>query len=353
MGKSKHVMEASNRGLKTPKKSADNTKDETKRINEATSSGSDSEEDTAPGTLKEVKNYIKALPSTDCIKGLFKDFSTTIKEELSEIRSDIREIASRTNAIEESTNVLINHAEHTEKIILSQRREIYRMKLQIDDLENRSRRNNIRLKGLPETVLDKDIHAVLTQLFNELLQQDESTELFIERAHRVYRPKHIQSDIPRDVLCCLQSFRTKENILQKARMAKKIEWENREIFLYQDISRFTLYVRSLLQPLTKELRNKNIKYRWLFPLGLLITHLGRSFTIKTPEDIPPILAKLSLEDLQIKDWTLLEEEEAQFPILPTRETWQTVTPTQAKRQRMPEKIFPKTPSKSQRVAVRD
>lgn len=349
MGKSKHATDSSAAAPKTPKKSAGAHKAATFKIPEAMTSCSDSEEETSPSSLANVKSYIKALPTTECIKGLFKEFSMSMKEELSEIKTDMRHIASRIEAIEESTTLLTNHSEHMEKVVQSQSREIYKLKMQLDDLENRSRRNNIRIKGLPESVQDKDIHSVLTQLFNELLQQDGATDLHIERAHRVYRPKNIQAEQPRDVLCYLQSFKTKEEILRKARMVKRIEWEGCDLSFFQDISRLTLYARSLLQPITRELRGKNIKYRWLFPFGLLFSYQNKSYTIRSPEDIPPVLHKLDLGDITIKDWTLTDEADAAFPELPPLDPWQRATPIQTRRQKVIEKIPPRTPHKSQRI----
>lgn len=62
-----------------------------------------------------------------------------------------------------------------------------------DELENRSRRNNIRVRGLPESVKIENLKKVLQDVFNSLLKQPNSAEIEIDRAHRIQSPKEIDT----------------------------------------------------------------------------------------------------------------------------------------------------------------
>ncbi|CAH2283983.1 Hypothetical predicted protein, partial [Pelobates cultripes] len=51
---------------------------------------------------------------------------------------------------------------------------------------------------------------------------------------------------PRDIICCLDNFTLKEDILRRARLMGTIRIENQMISIYQDLSRYTLQARKAL-----------------------------------------------------------------------------------------------------------
>lgn len=56
----------------------------------------------------------------------------------------------------------------------------------IDDLENRSRRYNFRVRGLPETVTD--VTVAIHELIKILLPNIQQHHLKLDRAHRALSP---------------------------------------------------------------------------------------------------------------------------------------------------------------------
>ncbi|XP_044147117.1 uncharacterized protein LOC122935411 [Bufo gargarizans] len=127
--------------------------------------------------------HIKNLPTIENIQGLFKDWFTPLKSDLSEIKTDLKHLNDRIDSIE-----------------VAQQTEIFNLQMHIDDLENRSRRNNLRIKGMPESVDDKDVPKALTSIFLELLGKEDDFDIGLERAHSVYRLKSVSADSPRDIL---------------------------------------------------------------------------------------------------------------------------------------------------------
>ena len=57
----------------------------------------------------------------------------------------------------------------------------------LEDLENRSRRDNLRLRGLSEDIADTELHTNLTDLFSFLLG-DPALQPRLDRAHLVSPP---------------------------------------------------------------------------------------------------------------------------------------------------------------------
>ena len=59
---------------------------------------------------------------------------------------------------------------------------------QLDDYENRSRRSNIRIRGLPGATGARDIIPTLQGIFKELLGLSPTETVEIDRAHRALSP---------------------------------------------------------------------------------------------------------------------------------------------------------------------
>nr|XP_014349403.1 PREDICTED: uncharacterized protein LOC106705180 [Latimeria chalumnae] len=67
----------------------------------------------------------------------------------------------------------------------------------IDELENRSRRNNIRIIGFPEGVEESNLIAFLQKALPGLLGLESEANLEMERAHRALGPRPAQGQHPR------------------------------------------------------------------------------------------------------------------------------------------------------------
>ena len=123
------------------------------------------------------------------------------------------------------------------------------------DLEDRSRRNNLRIYGITGTNDESwekcEEHA--DQVFSQKLGLK---NIRIERANRVKRKKGDKSKKPRPIVCSLLSFKDKKLILKSA---NKLKGTN--IFIDEDYSFETMKYRKQLWDEVKYLRSQgNIDY---------------------------------------------------------------------------------------------
>ena len=123
------------------------------------------------------------------------------------------------------------------------------------DLEDRSRRNNLRIYGITGTNDESwekcEEHA--DQVFSQKLGLK---NIGIERANRVKRKKGDKSKKPRPIVCSLLSFKDKKLILKSA---NKLKGTN--IFIDEDYSFETMKYRKQLWDEVKYLRSQgNIDY---------------------------------------------------------------------------------------------
>ena len=151
------------------------------------------------------------------------------------------------------------------KSVCKQVDEIYEYQNEIDpeyinnkliDLEDRSRRNNLRIYGIMETNDESwekcEEHA--DQVFSQKLGLK---NIHIERAHHVKIKKGDKSKKPRPIVCNLLSLKDKKLILKNA---NKLKGTN--IFIDEDYSFETMEHRKQLWDEVKYLRSQgNIAYR--------------------------------------------------------------------------------------------
>ena len=126
----------------------------------------------------------------------------------------------------------------------------------LEYLENQSRRNNIRIDGIPEeenelwdTAADKVKH-VLTEKLGLAAAPD------IERAHRVGRFVAGSKRRPRTIVCRLRDWRQKDLIISSARRTKPAG-----LFINEDLSKETIEKREVQRPKMEEAkRNGRMAY---------------------------------------------------------------------------------------------
>lgn len=168
--------------------------------------------------------------------------------------------------------------------------------------DNRGRRNNLRVRGVPEEIEAERIPSALATIFNTLLGRPEEATVHLVRAHRALCPRPQNDSSPRDIVCCLVDFGLKELILQKARGQDEIVFNSNKIELYQDLSPVTLQQRRALRPLLTVLRDKNIPYRWRFPFGLSATRSGRTALLREPDELEDFCKSLDIPVVELPEW---------------------------------------------------
>ena len=126
-------------------------------------------------------------------------------------------------------------------------------------MEDRSRRNNIRVDGVPESeneTWDNSLEKVQQIIKNRLAIKD---NIVIERARRGGAVKRNGGDQPRTIFAKILNFQDKNKILKKASRLK-----GSGIYISEDFSSQTMQIRKSLWPKVKELREQGkyaiIKY---------------------------------------------------------------------------------------------
>ncbi|OCT82894.1 hypothetical protein XELAEV_18025429mg [Xenopus laevis] len=144
----------------------------------------------------------------------------------------------------------------------SLRYQLQELQDKMEDMENRSCRGNIRIRGLPEY---KNLESDITDFFSILAPHLSTSKLEIDRIHRALeRP-------PQE------------------------EYEGHPLQRFADIAPATIAKRRSFKPITAVLQQNNIKYRWDFPFRLHFLHHGKQYSTADLEEATELLHHLHLK----------------------------------------------------------
>lgn len=102
----------------------------------------------------------------------------------------------------------------------AQGEDITWLKDNIADLEDKSRRNKIKIRGLPEYVTPNHLLQYAHTLFSTLAPSLTTQNLIVDRIHRVPKP-FLPEETPRDVLLRVHYYQVKDQILQASRRTRQ------------------------------------------------------------------------------------------------------------------------------------
>uniref|UniRef100_K7E4Q3 L1 transposable element RRM domain-containing protein n=1 Tax=Monodelphis domestica TaxID=13616 RepID=K7E4Q3_MONDO len=195
---------------------------------------------------------------------LQNQFDQTVKENQA-LKQELIKQSQNTKKLEENIKYL------TDKVI---------------DLENRGRRENLKIIGLPEkpeinTKLDMVIQDIIKENCPEILEQGGNTAT--DRAHRTPSTLNPQKTTPRNVIAKFQSYQTKEKILQEARK-RQFRYKGMPIRVTQDLASSTLNDRKAWNMIFRKARELGLQPRISYPAKLTIYFQGKVWAFNKIED---------------------------------------------------------------------
>lgn len=122
-----------------------------------------------------------------------------------------------------------------------QEQEIKWLQSKIADFEDRSCRNNIKCRGITESIQLADLNIYVCQLLRSLIPAATEHELIIDQAHCLPKPKYLKEEILINLIVKIHFFHIKEQAMLASQNA--------------------IQARCKLAPITQALREHQIPYR--------------------------------------------------------------------------------------------
>ncbi|CAH2300793.1 Hypothetical predicted protein [Pelobates cultripes] len=187
-------------------------------------------------TLADIGAEIRRLAANMVTKSDLQSLTTTLTASLTSavtaLRTDMEAQDGRIQALETQAQAAQRQASAADTALTRQGNMLLALRRQVEDLDNRSRRSNIRVRGMPEGEETENVAELLTALFRQILGNQAPPDIRFERAHRALRPRNRDGD-PRDIICCLHSFPLKERIMQRARTRPTWRYQEAEVSLLE------------------------------------------------------------------------------------------------------------------------
>lgn len=151
------------------------------------------------------------------LAGMEERIITNLAAQISSNHAAIARHDQTIQAIETSMNDYQGRITTLESITSSLVKENEQLKLKVDDLENRSRRCNIRITGIPERAEGTQPTSFIESCLGEIFGADAFPRpITVDRAHRVAIQRR-RDGAPRPFIACIHHFQMKQRIMQLAR----------------------------------------------------------------------------------------------------------------------------------------
>lgn len=237
-----------------------------------------------------------------------------IKDSQTRMETSMTEIKQQIDTLEERLTTTELRVSNTEDRGLRQERALAylltkdaKLTAKLDDLENRLRRNNIRVYGIPEDAEGKEMIPFITNLFKSTLKLQEDMSICLERAHRAIAPKPKPTAPPRSIIVRFLDFKVKQAVLQQAWAQRDVVFQGRKVYFDQDYSQDVQRKRKQVREVIKKLRERNIRAQAPYPAQLRVFLDTGIKTFPSLYEAQPTLQELGVE-VDVDERDLLERE---------------------------------------------
>ena len=212
---------------------------------------------------------------------------------MQQLRKEVGELSLRISTAEQRLSSVEDDQYNThgsmERFIQDQQHLHERM----EDLENRSRRNNLRIIGLPETYKPGSLLDICSTALPESLGL--GRKCVVERAHRIGAVSEDRAR-PRPVIARYLNYADRMDVLQSFRKARAAELDGHKLLIFADYSVEVSRKRKEFQPMCAELYKRGIRFTLAYPAILrLQTPNGDQLTLQSPDKARAYLQSLNAD----------------------------------------------------------
>ncbi|KAJ1137678.1 hypothetical protein NDU88_004076 [Pleurodeles waltl] len=206
---------------------------------------------------------------------------TSLTLETKSMRSDIAGFQSRVTKMEQRMGSLEAQATASQ----DQDQDLLYLRSKLTDMEDRSRRDNIRLLGIPKKDEGTDMQAFLSSTLSKLTSLDFYPPLEFQRAHSAGPKRSDKSSRARPIIACLLRHNQTRQILQATCSHGPFRVHQHDIRITTDYSKETNERRKAFLALRPRLRQLKMKYGLFDPARMWVTKNRVSKDFYNPEDL--------------------------------------------------------------------
>ncbi|KAL2099486.1 hypothetical protein ACEWY4_003880 [Coilia grayii] len=227
-------------------------------------------------SLQEMMNAIR-----DDICGKIDLLSSELRSEIATVRAELGSSITPLQQKVDRHDDTIRELEHAasdqgdcinelEDLVQTLKKQVSQLNAKCEDLEGHSRRNNIRLVGIPEGVEGPNPTEFVSGLLHNVLKLDHKP--IVDRAHCSLREKPKTGDPPRPFIIRIHYYQDRDRILRKAEELSPVVYQERRAWFFPDYTTAVAKKRAQFGEAKHLLRSiKEVKSRLVYPALLKIT----------------------------------------------------------------------------------
>lgn len=244
------------------------------------------------------------------------DMTSAIKS----LEQTVGNLGERLTEAEDRINQVEDDSARSSRLLGYLLRRERQLEERCEALENYTRRNNLRIYGVPEGKETGDVVKWAETFLTELLDLPRETPLMIERAHRSLQQTRTQPGArsnrtqptgqqgrppaspppPRSLIVRFVDHQQKQQVISKAWSSNNLEYEGNRIYMDHDYSPMVQKRRREYSDIKKQLKEKNIRFQTPYPAKLKV-HLQdgvRTYSSawQAAEDLQSIGIKTTISD---------------------------------------------------------
>uniref|UniRef100_A0A673AMF5 L1 transposable element RRM domain-containing protein n=1 Tax=Sphaeramia orbicularis TaxID=375764 RepID=A0A673AMF5_9TELE len=227
--------------------------------------------ETDSSVINEIRNMKRELQ--DKIQLVGTDV-TTIKMNLDSLKTDVAYLGNRIGETENRVSQLEDENVQLAQVTSELKNKVAQLEARMQYQENYSRRNNLRIKGVPEHIdKEKSVTECVKDILRTLLPNEEDlNQIVIKRAHRI--PTALKKDRqlipfgPRHILVRFLRFSEREKIRLRARDLGTFNWIGNKDDFFPDFTKEVQDKRNKFTEVRRMCRAKELKYTLQYPAAL-------------------------------------------------------------------------------------
>ncbi len=210
-----------------------------------------------------------------------------IREELEAIDTAAKQTRDRVDSVQAA-------ARENRRTVRDLRNQMERLTEKMTDIEDRSRRNNVRLVGLPDGVEGFDVAGFLRVNLSKWIPSLKGRNIEIDRAHRLYDGGR-GLDRPRNLIFRVLRWHDRSEILKGARQAfpVKCTQDNVTLLFFPDFSPATAIRRKAFNPVLKKMTALGLQPFLIYLAVIKLRHKGEQKSFDFPQKAEDFISSLS------------------------------------------------------------
>lgn len=225
------------------------------------------------------------------IKAELLAVKSELTSNITTVQLDVRALKDTVGELETSCSTCADDITTLQAKVQQMSTDLKKLDNKCDDLEARSRRNNLRLIGISEDF--STTSTAISTLLKEAFQLEK--EPLVDRAHRTLQPRPKPGERPRPIVVRMHYHSDCVDILRRARTQQRITVGGTRISVFPDHTSRTARARAAFNDVRRQLREiPGIRFGLLYPARLRVTHNGMEREFNSPDEASVFIKSLKV-----------------------------------------------------------